>query len=162
MEQIYSENIKKIFENKRLIEKTFKIKLSIKEKIVFLDGKAEDEFIALEAIEAINLGFSILKVLNLAEEDFIFKKILIKAITKRENLAQVRARVIGKQRKALNTIEDLTDCDLVLHDNTVGIIGLRENVENAAYAMGHIIAGSKHSVMYGYLEKKKAGSDIGF
>jgi len=38
----------------------------------------------------------------------------------------------------------------------IGIIGYIEDVKNAEYALKHIIAGSKHSAMYAWLEKKKA------
>jgi ribosomal RNA assembly protein len=155
-EQIYSENTRKIRANKRLIENSFKIKISIKDKIVNLEGKPENEFLALQFIEAVNLGFSVNQAMNLLEEDFVFLKIQIKAITKRENLAQIKARVIGKRRKAMNTIESLTDCDIALHDSTVGIIGYIQDAKNAEFAIKNIIAGSKHSAMYGYLEKKRA------
>lgn len=155
MEQIYSNNTRKIIENKKLIENTLKVKLNINGKVIAIEGKAEDEFLALQFIEAINLGFSINKALNIKEEDFIFIKIPIKAIATRKNLAQVRARVIGAKRKALNTIESLCDCKIVLHNNLIGIIGHTDSVKKAEYSLQHIIAGSKHSAMYGWLEKKK-------
>jgi ribosomal RNA assembly protein len=156
MEQIYSNNTRKILQNKKNLEQSLKIKISAKNNIIFLEGKAEDEFLALEVIEAINLGFSIPKSLFLKEDNTIFKKILIKPIAKRNNLSQVRARIIGTKRKVLDTIESLTDTFIVLHENEVGIIGSIENAEKAEYVLKRIIAGSKHANMYAWLEKKKA------
>lgn len=155
-EQAYFESIRKIIENKRILESSFKVKLLVREHIVRIEGKSEDELFAMQALEALDLGFSIKKVLLLLEENMVFEKILIKAISNRKSLEQVRARVIGTNRKALDTIEDLTGCFLSLHNNTVGIIGDESDVKNASFAIKRIIAGSKHSVMYGWLEKKKA------
>jgi ribosomal RNA assembly protein len=156
--QIYSENTRKILQNRKILEKELKVKinLEIKNKIIIIEGKAEDELIALEAIEAINLGFPISKVILLKNEEFTFRKLQIKAITKRHNLSQVRARVIGAKRKALDTIESLTDTFIALHNNDVGIIGKISDVQKAEYVLVRIIAGSKHANMYAWLEKKKA------
>jgi ribosomal RNA assembly protein len=161
VEQIYSKSIRKIQQNKTAIEKGFNIKILTKENIVFIEGKAEDEFIAMNAIEALNMGFSVAQVLDLKREGFILEKIPIKAITRRINLAQVRARVIGTERKVLRTIESLTDCDIVLHDNTVGVIGPIEEVKKASFVLKRIIAGSEHAKMYAWLEKKYAEENGG-
>jgi len=155
-EQIYSENSRKILQNKKLLESNLKVKISAKDSILFLEGKCENEYLALEVIEAINMGFSIPKALFLKEENTILKKILIKPIAKRNDLSQVRARIIGTKRKVMDTIESLTDTFLVLHDKEVGIIGSVENAEKAEYVLKRIITGSKHTNMYAWLEKKKA------
>lgn len=154
-EQIYTENARKITQNKRLLEKTLKIRIETKASTLIFEGKAEDEFLALKVFEAIELGFSVNKALLLTDDEFTFEKILIKAITKRNDMSQVRARVIGTNRKALDTIESLSDCFLAMHDNTVGVIGHFQDVQDAMYALKRIIAGSKHSAMYAWLEKKK-------
>jgi ribosomal RNA assembly protein len=156
METIYSENTRKILQNKKVLEDSFKIKISIKENIVELTGKAPDEYLALQAIEAINLGFAISDVTNLKYDDYMLEKIQIKSISKRKDLSQVRGRIIGEQRKVLRTIEDLTGCSLVVHDNWVGIIGLSEQVRKTAYAIKKLIAGSKHANVYSYLEEERA------
>ena len=151
-EQIYSRNARKILQNKKQIENSLGVNLSIKSGIVTIEGKPEDEQIALRAIEAINLGFSVAQALDLRHEDFVLEIIGIKKIAKRKNLSQVRGRVIGQERKVLRTIEFLTNCEIVLHDNNVGIIGELKNVERASYALKRIIAGSKHANMYAWLE----------
>lgn len=156
MIQIYSDNIQKIIRNRKEIENRLKVKIETKDKIIFINGNAESGYLASIFLEAVNLGFSINKALLLTDEEFTLEKIMIKSITKRHNLSEVRARVIGAKRKAMDTIENLTDCLIALHGNEVGIIGRREDVKKAAYAIRNIIAGSKHSAMYSYLEKKKA------
>lgn len=155
-EQIYSESIRKIMQNKKQIETALEIKIEVKDRVVFITGDTDKEFIALQAIEAINMGFSVPRALSLREEGMTFQKISIKPIANRNDLTQVRARVIGTQRKALDTIESLTDTNIALHNNTVGVIGKLEDVEKAVYVLKRIIAGSNHANMYAWLEKKKA------
>jgi len=160
-EQIYTENIRKILSSKEEIERAFKIKIAHKEKILIIEGKPEQELKAGSFFEAIDLGFSVPKALELKFDNFVFRKIKIKSIATRRNLSQVRARVIGKHRKVMDNIEYLTGCDLALHDNEVGIIGPLEAVNIAEEALKNLIAGSKHATIYAFLEKmKKEGVEI--
>ena len=161
-ETIYSENARKVIQNKKLLEDSLKVKLTIKSKVVTIEGDSPDEFVALRVMEAVNLGFTIPKALFLLEEDFAFEKLAIKNIVKRNDLSQVRGRLIGTQRKVLDTIESLTDTYLVVHENQVGIIGKIEDVDKASYVLKRIIAGSKHANMYAWLEKKKAEERMQF
>ena len=86
-------------------------------------------------------------------EDNLFEIINIKDHTKRKDLKRIRARIIGKKGKALGTLHQLTKCNFELKDNSVGIIGDPEFIENAQEAIISIIRGSKHSNVYSNLEK---------
>ena len=154
MVQIYCEFPRKVMQNKKTIEQKFKIKISKKGKIIFLEGGAEAEFLATQFIEAINTGFTVTKAYSLAEENFIFEKINIKDVTKRHDLERVRARIIGTKGKVLGTLEELTNCYISQHDNSVGILGKEEDVPLAKNAIIRIIEGAKHSNVYAYLEKQ--------
>jgi len=154
-EQIYSEIPKKIMSNKKQIEKVLNFKLTSKKNIIFLEGDPADEIIGLEIIEALNMGFSADQALDLKNLDFTFERIPIKSISRRRDLSQIRARVIGTKRRALRNIEFLTGCEAVLHDNVIGIIGLSDDVRKASYALKKLIAGSKHANVYSYLEEEK-------
>jgi KH domain-containing protein len=160
-ERIYCHNARKIMQNKKQIENSLKINLEIKNRIIIIEGAAENEMTALSVLEAIELGFSLSQALDLRLDDFAFEKVLIKTIAHRKNLSQVRARVIGTQRRALTQIESLTGCDIVLHDNTVGIIGHMEDVKRASYALKKLIAGSKHANVYTMLEEQNAKDKAG-
>ena len=161
-EQLYIESINKIIQNKKALETSFSVKISNQEKILFIEGKAEDEYLALQAVEALNLGFSIGEVLLLKNDDYILEKINIKEITKRKDISRIRGRVIGTGGKALRVIEELSDAYISLHNNTVGVIGLISDVKKAVYALKRLIAGSKHAAMYAYLEKQKIIEKQGF
>jgi len=160
-EQLYSESTRKILKNKKHIENALKVKLSLKKGIFLIEGKPEDELIAEEVIEAMSLGFSVNQALDLKNEEFSFQKIPIKAISHRNDLSQVRARIIGTHGKALKNLEFLSGCDIVVHENYVGIIGHNEDVKKAVYALRKLIAGSKHANVYGYLEDENAKQKAG-
>lgn len=160
-EQIYSEVPRKILQYKKQIQNALKIKLAVKGNVIQLEGDPANELIARDMIEAIGMGFPIEQALDLKNEEFTFQKIPIKAIAHRKNLSQVRARVIGTQRRALKNIEFLSDCDIVLHDNFVGIIGHNEDVKKAAYAIKKLIGGSKHANVFMYLEEENAKQKAG-
>jgi len=155
-EQIFSENSRKIMQNKKLIEKELPIKISSKQGIIYIKGRPEDEFFALQIIEAINLGFKVPEALMLKDPEFVFEKINIKDLTKRHDLERIRGRIIGTHGKAKQTIESLTDCIISLHDNVVGIIGHSENIDDASTAVQNLIRGSKHSKVYSFLERQRA------
>ena len=156
MPQIYVEEPRKLIQNKKEIEKALKIKFSIKNNIITFKANAEDEFIATQAIEAINLGFKIRDALLLKEEDHTFQRVNIKDLTKRKDLKRIRGRIIGTKGKVLDTIEILTDCLLSIHDNSIGIIGRAENTEKAKEAIERIIQGSEHSSVFSSLERQRA------
>ncbi len=154
MQEIYSENTRKILQNRKNLEKKLRVKITSKGKIIFVEGKAEQEYLAIQIIEAINLGFTTDKALLLTE-DYIFEKINIKDLTKRQDLDRIRGRIIGTKGKTRKTIESLSDCFISLHDNIVGIIGRAEDIEKAMQALTSIIQGSKQSKVYSYLEREK-------
>jgi len=155
MQEIYSKNTRKILQNKKKLEEKLKVKITNKDKILFIEGKAEDEYIAIEVIEAINLGFTADKALFLTEE-FILEKINIKDLTKRHDLERIRGRIIGTQGRTKKTIESLSECFISLYNNTIGIIGRAEDIEKAMQALTSLIQGSKQSKVYSYLEREKS------
>ncbi len=161
-EQIFSGVARKIGQNKRQIETALKVKLAIKSGVITINGAPENELICHEAIEAINLGFSVVQALDLKNENFIFEQIPIKTLTRRNDLSQIRARIIGKQRKVARNIEYLTGCEIVVHNNTVGIIGQLDDVKLAARAIKRIIIGSEMANVYRMLEEERARERAGF
>lgn len=155
MQEIYVENIKEFIRAKSKLEKSLGIKLFNKGKNVFVEGPADKEFIALKILEAIKIGFSADRSLELKNENFMIQKINIKNITKRNDLSRIRARIIGTKGKTLRTLKGLTDCDFAMSDNEIGIIGPIDEIEEAIQAITSIIQGSKQGNVYSRLEKKR-------
>ncbi|MBM3233860.1 hypothetical protein FJZ19_02070 [Candidatus Pacearchaeota archaeon] len=155
MKILVLENAGKILRERKKIEKNLDVKITGKGKKIEIKGSEIDEYVACCILEAIEAGFSIENSIALKEQDYLLEKIQIKNLTKRKNLSQVRARIIGKNGKTLDLIEELSDCFIVLHANIVYIIGRAEDIKKAINAITKIIHGSKQSSVYSYLEKQK-------
>ncbi len=161
MQEIYVENLKEVLRSKSRLQKELDIKLTNRGKNVFVNGLADKEFMAIEVLEAINLGFSADRALELKQNDFMLQTVHIKDITKRHDLDRVRARIIGSKGRTLKTLQNLTNCDLAMNDNEIGLIGPIQEMEDAVQAVTSLVQGSKQGNVYGRLERqrKKKGRD---
>ena len=142
----------KIKKNKTRLEKALKVKIDIKGEDISIDGKPEDEYIAEKVIEAMDFGFPLQQALQIKERDFLFEIINIKDHTKKRDFHRIKARIIGKDGRALKTLSILTNCDLKIKNHFVGIIGPPECIHSSQEAIISIIKGSKHSNVYKFLE----------
>ncbi len=156
MEILHCNAVNKIKQNKKRLEKSLNVRIYFSGKNISLEGATIDEYIAVNAIEALDLGFSLEQALLLKEEDIILEKINIKDITKRHDLESVRARIIGTRGKTKSVLESLSDCFISLHGNTVGLIGRTEEIKKAMQALTSLIHGSKQSKVYSYLERGRS------
>ncbi|MDP2926176.1 MAG: hypothetical protein Q8N99_07400 [Nanoarchaeota archaeon] len=154
MQEIYIEDIGRILKSKRRLEKELNVKLYNQGRLMFIEGKSEDEYLALKIIEAMNLGFSINKALLLKDVENIFQIINIKDITKRHDLERVRARIIGTHGKTIANLSKLSECELSLKENQVGIIGNSDRINESIISLESLIRGSKQGNVYTRLEKK--------
>ena len=155
MDTIYIENTKKIRSKKPLLEKKLNIKLNIRDKKVTITGRELDEYLASQILQAIDKGFEVEQALLLQDEDYVFEIINIKDLTHRTDISQIRARIIGRKGKTLKVIQTLTNCEIVLHDNQVYIIGPAEKIKDAMNGLKKLIQGSKQSSTYSYLERAR-------
>ncbi|MEN9625759.1 MAG: hypothetical protein RL557_87 [archaeon] len=155
MQEIYVDNLAEVLKNKRRIERELRIRLSNRGKNVFIDGNSEDEFLTLEVMKAMNVGFSADTSLLLKEEDVILQIINIKDITKRKDFERIRGRIIGTQGRTLRTLSNLTNCRFAMKDNLVGIIGDSEEIKDAMDGVTLLIQGSKQGNVYGKLERQR-------
>lgn len=154
MQEIYTEIIQKVFQNKNRLEQELKVSITNQGKNLFVDGEPDNEFIALQVIKAINSGFSTEKALLLKNPEIILQTLNIKDITKRKDLERVRARIIGKQGKTLKTLNNLTCCEFAIQDNCISIIGDTEDIKEARQAVVSLINGSKQANVYAHAEKE--------
>jgi len=161
VQEIYVENIKEVLRSKSRIQKELEVKLTNRGKIIFVDGEPAKEFTAVEVLQAINAGFSGDRALELKQDNFMLQTVHIKDITKRNDLERVRGRVIGTDGRTLKTLQNLTNCDLAMNGNEIGIIGPALEMEDAVQSVTSLINGSKQGHVYGRLERqrKKKGDD---
>lgn len=155
MQEIYIEQVGRVTNHKKRLERELNVTLTNKGKNVFVEGDADNEYTAMQVLEALKIGFSIERALALKDEEIILQTLHIKDITKRHDLESVRARIIGTDGKTLKTLNNLTNCAISLEDNNVGIIGYTDDIEEAIQSITSIIQGSKQSNVYSRLEKQK-------
>lgn len=149
--------------NKIELEEKLNIKITTLGKKVTITGAPIDEYEASLVLDAINLGFSAKKALQLKDESKIFRVLNIKNLTRKKNLQNVRARIIGKEGKTKRTIENITNSDIVIKDNEIGIIADAESIEDTITGISNLIRGTKEANTYRYLEKintKRKGQSL--
>ncbi len=155
MKQLILDNSEKIIQEKNKLEKELNVKISNKEKEIWIDGNAEDEYIAEKVIDAINFGFSTKRALSIKKQELMFEILNIKNYMRGKNIVRIKGRIVGEGGRALATLSQLTDCYLEINGNQVGIIGEPENIERAQNAIIMLIKGSKHANVYAFLEKSQ-------
>jgi len=155
MKTILSQKIARIIRNKKKLEKILNLKITNRGKEVYIEGSPEDEYFGQKVIDALNFGFPFSAAISIKDEEKDLDFLNIKDHTKRTKLEIIRARLIGKGGKGLKTLSNLTNCDIELKDNEIGIIGNPESIENATEAIISMIKGSKHGNVYSFLERSR-------
>lgn len=145
----------KLLRVRKKIQEKLEVSIINRGKEITIKGNPEDEFIALQILDALEMGFPIEIAMKITKEDVSFERLNIKNYTKRKNLEAIRGRIIGKDGAALRTMSEISDCAIELKDNKIGIIGNVENIRIAESAVVSLIQGSKHATVYSYLEKRR-------
>ncbi len=153
MQTIIFDKTSEVRKNKALLEEKLNINMKIIRRKVIFEGPSLEEYEASLVLDAINIGFSAKKALSLKEESKIFRVLNIKNITRKKNLEEVRARVIGSKGKTKRTLENISNCEIVIKGNEMGIIGEAESIENTITGISNLIRGTKEANTYRYLEK---------
>ncbi|MEM1606774.1 MAG: KH domain-containing protein [Candidatus Bathyarchaeia archaeon] len=128
---------------------------------ITLRDDAEDPsllFRAKDIVLAIGRGFSPEKAFKLLEgEDYMLDIIDLREILGKSEseLRRVRGRIIGKEGKAREMIEELSGALISVYGHTVAIIGDIEQVNVAREAINMLINGSQHSTVYRFLQRKR-------
>lgn len=156
-----------------LIGKNGKIKLKLEESSgaaldidsetgdVTIDTEnAEDPVMVLKVIDiikAIGRGFAPDRALKLLDEDFYLKGFDIRDYVGKnpKHIRRLRARLIGSKGKTRRIIEELTNTEISILNNTVYIIGTLEELGIAETAIDMILNGSEHATVYRFLESKR-------
>jgi KH domain-containing protein len=157
MKTIIVTKLSKITKNKKQLEKRLGVVISNRGREIKINGAPENEYFAEQVIIALDFGFVFSDAIRIKDDECIFETLNVRDYTHRQNLENVRARIIGTRGKTLNTIRELTDCSLEVNGNQVGIIGPVTTIKNAESAVISIIQGAKQSNAYRFLEKNRPG-----
>ena len=145
---------------KRKLEKLSGCVLNIDSKEGVIEISSPNEKDALKGLQvisaarAIGRGFNPEKAYQLLEMDYYLEVVDIKDYIgkSKKRLGTVRGRLIGKEGKTRNIIEDMTGCDLAIQGHTVSIISDLGGLEAAKVAVSMVLGGSDHGSVYKFLE----------
>ncbi len=136
------------------------ITIDSKEGLVKVEGDDEHTVSLLRAVEvinAINRGFSPERAFEMIEdEDLLLDVIDLTTMADGpKQLDRLRGRIIGKDGRAREQIEEMTDVEISVFGKTVALIGYPEQLKTARAAVDMLIQGVPHENVFAFLDKKK-------
>lgn len=147
-------SIKKVIEEKT----STTITVDSQEGVVRIEGEDTIPFLrAVEVIEAINRGFSPERAFRLLEdEDLLMEVMDLSTISdSQRQMDRLRGRIIGRDGRAREQIEHMTNTQISVFGKTITLIGLPEQIKIARAAVDMLLEGSPHEAVFSYLEKKR-------
>lgn len=141
---------------KKLLEEELGVKLSIsKTGEVKIEGQPFQEYLAIKVFEAINLSFTYKDALQLKNPDFNLEVINVKDYAKsKARLKELKGRLIGREGRVKELMEELGDVQIKIKENKIGIIGKAEDVFTSREAISSLLRGAKHARIFKWLEHK--------
>jgi ribosomal RNA assembly protein len=109
----------------------------------------------VEVIKAIGRGFSPENAFALLNDDFLLFEVISLSHLSPKTLNRVKGRIIGKNGKTRQVLENLTDVKISVYGKTVSLIGYEDRIRTAHDAIELLIRGSPHSSVYNFLERKR-------
>lgn len=112
--------------------------------------------VARDVVRAIGRGFNPDLALLLIKDDFTLEIISLTDYSNRKNHQErLKGRVIGRDGRSRNIIEEHTECHISVYGKTIAIIGPAENVRTAHKAVTSLLEGSPHAYVYKWLERQR-------
>lgn len=109
-----------------------------------------------DVVRAVGRGFNPEIAELLLRNDYAFELITLMDYNKHKNHHQrLKGRVIGKEGKTRELIEQLMEVHVSVYGKTIGIIGPIENVVSAVRAIDMLLSGSPHASVYKWMEQKR-------
>jgi len=112
---------------------------------------------ATEVLNAIARGFSPEKAFRIFEDEQITLDIidLSKVADTPKELKRITGRVIGKEGRTREALENLTGANVSIYGKTVSTIGYVDQIQTVRKAIEMLVEGSKHAAVYSFLERKR-------
>ncbi len=120
----------------------------------------EDPILSLkveDVVKAIGRGFNPEKAIEILNDNVDLDLLDIRDwVGKSSNaVRRMRGRVIGRDGRTRELIEELSETYISVKGNTVGIIGQPFKIQIARRAIEMILEGKEHATVYKYLEGKR-------
>ena len=154
MRNVLVANMAKVRRAVPVIENKVKVKIGVRKDGVGIKGSELNEFLVEKVVQAVDFGFDVEDALLLVNDDFVLEFVDVKNHTRRKNLKDVRARLIGTRGKAKKTIENLTGSVIVIQGNRVGVIVDADHLDAVVQAIESLAQGAKHGNVFARLEKQ--------
>ncbi len=135
-----------------------KLEIDSKEGDVKIEGEdALRELDAENVVRAIGRGFSPEKAMLLFKDDYYLEILDMRDWVgkKVEHVKRIAGRIIGKNGRAREIIEETTGAYISVYGHTVAIIGKIEELQMAKKAVEMLLEGANHSTVYRFLQKEK-------
>jgi ribosomal RNA assembly protein len=145
---------------KRRIERFFGVTLNIESESgsveIILNPENRDItaiFIVQNVVKAVGRGFSPQRAEILATEDYNLHIIDLTEYggTSKNAIARLKGRIIGKNGRSRELIEELTETRISVYGDTVAYIGNTEGLDAAREAIMMLIKGAFHKTVWNYL-----------
>ena len=146
--------------NRKKIEETFGVDIIVESETGNVEVKVREDqpdvsvlFTVKNIVKAIGRGFSPRNAMHLQDEE---KDIMIIDLeeyvgTSRNAQNRVRGRIIGKDGKSRELLEELTECLVSVYGGTVGLIGPFDMLPVAKEAIEMLVNGSFHKTVWNHL-----------
>lgn len=148
---------------KKKVEEETQVSIAIDsdEGYVEVDGSSSpDPVMELKVssyVTAIGRGFSPDRASRLLFQDAYLEIMHISEYTggRKNRIQRMRGRVIGREGKAREMLEKLTETVISVSGDTVSIIGDSLEIQLAKEGVDMLLRGSEHSAVFHYLEHKR-------
>jgi ribosomal RNA assembly protein len=151
--------VKILLDKEALKEIESKLNCSIRimnENEIEIEGEPYAEYNAKNVISAFGRGFDMQTALKLLSEDYFFSIINLKDIFKnKDQIHRIKSRVIGKEGKSKNYIEEVSGAIISIYGNTISFIGTTDELKIASTAINILIEGGTHKKAYRSMEDLK-------
>ena len=133
-----------------------KCKIDVEGNEIMFEGAPYDEYNAKNILQAFGRGFELGKAYKLLNDDYFFKQINLKdSYRNKDQMARIKARIIGSDGKAKEYIESVSGVDMVVFGSTISTIGKINELQAADAALRILIGGGKHKTAYSAMELEK-------
>ncbi len=136
------------------VAKTLECRVELNEdNEVVIDGDSYAEYNAKNVIQAFGRGFSMNTAYKLLDEQHFFRYISLKDVLRNEDqIRRIKARIIGREGKTKEYVQDVSGASMAVYGNTVGLIGTNEQIDTAMGALRVLIDGGTHKKAYRIME----------
>ncbi len=125
-----------------------------------IQGDALGEYNARMVMQAFARGFDLNTSCLLLGDDCFFESVDMKGLLKRsERVKRIKARVIGREGKTKEYVQQVSGAHVSVYGDTVSFIGTLGQIRTARAAMDTLLEGGTHNKAYIMMQKERKRQD---